>query len=241
MPKGSQAQLLMESVEYGTQTIDFTVKYTKRKTLGIEVHPDLSVWAISPTNIKIDEIKKRIAKRATWIVKQQRYFEQFLPRVPEREYVGGETHLYLGKKYMLKVRKEEHESVKMKSGELRVYTPDTSPKQVKTLLAGWYATHAQRVYREVYTHAFARFKAYKLPEPPIEIRRMKNRWGSCTPKGKIILNPELIKVPKKCIEYVLVHEMSHLMEPNHSKAFYALQSKVMPEYERWKKRLESPS
>lgn len=229
----------MEQVAYGNQTIYFQIKRSDRKTLGIEVHPDLSVWAISPKKAELNDIKKHILKRASWITKQQRYFEQFLPRVPEREYVGGETHYYLGRKFLLKVRKGEHDSVKMKSGEIQVFSTNVSRKRIKILLAGWYASHAQRVYKEAYTNAFARFGKYKLPEPPLEIRRMKNRWGSCTPKGKIILNPELIKVPKKCIEYVLVHEMCHLIEPNHSKAFYELQDKVMVENGRWKGILES--
>lgn len=229
----------MEQVQYGNQTVYFQVKRAKRKTLAIEVHPDMSVWAICPPDIHIDAIKQRIEKRAPWIRKQQRYFEQFLPRIPEREYVGGETHLYLGRKYLLKVHKSDEETVKLKSGQIGVHTPITTPSHIKMLLAGWYAKHAQAVYLEMYTAAFIRFSAFKIAKPPLEIRRMKNRWGSCTPKGKIILNPELIKAPKKCIEYVLTHELCHLIEPNHSPAFYELQDKVMVDNAMWKKKLES--
>ena len=70
------------------------------------------------------------------------------------------------------------------------------------------------------------------------IQETENRWGSCTAKGKIILNTELIKAPKPCIEYVITHEMCHLLHKNHTKAFYALLQKEMPDWERWKNRLE---
>jgi hypothetical protein len=67
---------------------------------------------------------------------------------------------------------------------------------------------------------------------------MKSRWGSCTTSRNIIINAHLIKAPKKCIEYVIIHEMCHLKQPNHSKAFYNLQSKLMPDWKIWKNKLE---
>jgi len=67
---------------------------------------------------------------------------------------------------------------------------------------------------------------------------MKNRWGSCTPSGKIIINPKLIKAPSKCIQYVFTHEFCHLIEPNHNKSFYELQNTLFPENKKWKDRLE---
>jgi len=68
---------------------------------------------------------------------------------------------------------------------------------------------------------------------------MKLRWGSCSANGNIILNPELIKAPKACIEYVIIHELCHLLHRNHTKAFFALQSRVMPDWEKWKNKLEN--
>ena len=70
------------------------------------------------------------------------------------------------------------------------------------------------------------------------IKRMSKRWGSCTPKGRIVLNPEIIKTSSKCIEYVVIHELCHLIYPNHSNDFFRLQKKIMPEWEKWKMKLE---
>jgi len=70
---------------------------------------------------------------------------------------------------------------------------------------------------------------------------MKKRWGSLTPSNKLILNPELIKAPVKCIDYVIIHELCHIVNPNHGKEFYQLQKKMMPDWKRWKDKLESIS
>lgn len=229
----------MEVVEYGNQQIHFHLKKVGRKTLGIEVHPDLSTWAIAPNNVTISEVKTKILKRAKWIIKQKSFFEQFLPRTPERMFVSGETHLYLGKRYILRVRKGLEDSVKLIGGELVVsYRKDKSTDAVKRLLTGWYYEHAQNKFDKVIKEVLSKFNSYKLEHPPIEIRRMKNRWGSCTPKGKIILNPELIKAPGKCIEYVVSHEVCHLVYPNHGKDFYNLQDSVFPTNSKWKDKLE---
>lgn len=85
------------------------------------------------------------------------------------------------------------------------------------------------------------FKHYNIEKPPLIIRRMKKRWESLTPAKKLILNPELIKTPVKCIDYVIIHELCHLIHPHHGKEFFLLQEKMMPDWKRWKGRLESIS
>ena len=86
--------------------------------------------------------------------------------------------------------------------------------------------------------AVKKFALEQIETPPMEIKRMQKRWGSCTADGKIILNPELIKANAKCIEYVVIHELCHLVVPAHNKEFYRLLEEKMPEWERWKERLE---
>ena len=122
MFESSQAQLLMEEVQYGNQIIRFQVIRKQRKTLGIEVHPNLSVWVISPLDVSLNEIRKRITKRGAWIAKQRNYFMTFLPRTPKKEYVSGETHLYLGRRYLLKIKINTSDSVKLIAGQMQVNT-----------------------------------------------------------------------------------------------------------------------
>ncbi len=230
---------MRHTVNYGTQKLDVVITRSQRKTLQIEVHPDLSIMVIAPEYAPIDEIEQKIIKKGRWILKQQTYFEQFLPRTPKREYVSGETHLYLGRRYLLKIRPANKNSVKLKGGALWVFVRGINDKQsVMQTLTAWYYRHANDHFKAAIQKYMDRFKKYHLEMPHWEIKRMLKRWGSCTPKGKILLNPELIKTPSKCIEYVVVHELCHLIYPKHNKDFYKLQKKIMPDWEKWKNRLE---
>lgn len=228
----------MDSVQYGSKTIDFKIKRAVRKTLAIEVHPDSSVQLIAPENSTVEELKNKVLHRGKWIVKQQAYFETFLPATPKREYVSGESHYYLGRRYMLKVKQGDDNSVKLKAGEIIVTLKHSEHEKVKEVLAAWYYTHAKRKFESVMALAVEKFSAEKIENQPIVIKRMNRRWGSCTPEGKIILNPELIKANAKCIEYVITHELCHLIIASHNKEFYKLLSEKMPDWEKWKMKLE---
>lgn len=239
MPESSQEQFLVEKVSYGTTEIAFHLQRTHRKTLAIEVHPDLTVWAIAPENASLSDIQEKLIKRGAWIVKQQRYFEQFLPRTPERQYVPGETHFYLGRRYVLRVREDKTASVKLKNGELIVSLKNkNSQESIKQHLTKWYYDHAMKKFEAILQEKFNLFQAHSVAYPEMIIRRMNKRWGSCHSNGTIILNPELIKAPTRCIEYVIVHELCHLIHPNHNQKFYDLQATKMPDWKKWKDKLE---
>lgn len=227
------------SIDYGTTKIDFSLEYSDRKSLGITVSPDLGVKVTAPYNSPIDKIKEKVENKAKWIVKQRNFFGEYLPKTPAREYVNGETHLYAGRQYRLKITKSKRNEVKLNGGNITVYT--NQPEEInytKLLLDNWYREHAIRLFNWRIEQNLPKFSKHKIEFPKLVVRRMEKRWGSCTPNKKIILNPEIIKAPVKCIDYVIVHELCHLIHHNHSPEFYKLQNKVMPENEKWKKKLE---
>jgi predicted metal-dependent hydrolase len=229
----------MHSINYGTKELFFELKQSERKSLSIEVYPDNSIKVLAPIKSNLAEIKKVVLKKSRWIIKQQNYFEQFLPKTPEREYVSGETHYYLGKGYLLKIRPGAENSVKLKGGCFNVtYHGENSQEITKNLLAKWYYQHAEKKFYALADAVFQKFRKFEIEQPNLEIRRMAKRWGSCQKNGKIIINPEIVKAPTKCIEYVIIHEMCHLVQFNHNKKFYNLLSQKMPNWERWKNRLE---
>lgn len=225
------------SIQYGSKKIDFSVEYSSRKTLGITVTPDLDVLVKAPIDSSINKIKERILKKAAWIIKQQSFFLSFQPKTPERRYIGGETHLYLGRQYLLKIELSKKDSVKLKGKFIEVHTSDKS--KVKGLVKEWYLLHAKSKFKEIAQPIIEKFKKHKVEPDSIVFREMPTRWGSCTPKGKIILNPELIKAPKGCIEYVIIHELCHLIYHDHTQKFIDLQTKEMPDWEKWKMKLEN--
>lgn len=228
-------------IQYGTSRIDYELRFAERKTLEISVHPDLRVSVVAPEDTSHDAIEAKVKKRAGWILKQQRELELYLPHVPPRQYVSGETHRYLGRQYRLKIEKAkvkpENRAV-LKGGRL-VVSPceDGTPAQVEKLVTQWYRRQAERVFPERLAAMLPRFDRVGPLSPKLVIRRMEKRWGSCTEAGVVTLNLRLMQVPKSCIDYVIVHELCHLVEHNHSRRFYALLQYVMVDWKNRRSRL----
>lgn len=215
--------------------------YTDRKTLGIKVYPDTSVKVFAPIDTPLEVIALHVEAKSRWIKKQQAIFDTYLPKLPPRQYVGGETFLYLGRQYMLRIEATEEEAVIFYQGRLVVKTLNSSSEQVKELLQTWYYTRAKVVLSKLFSQQFVLFNRFQLEKPILVIKPMEKRWGSCTTGGKIILNVELIKAPVSCITYVILHELCHLVHHNHSLAFYSLLESFMPDWRRWKQLLETMS
>ena len=228
----------MPQIQYGTKQITFSVTEKKRKTIAVEVHPDTSVQIKAPFDCSIDDIKKVVSKRSRWIITQQKFFEQFLPETPKREYVIGETHKYLGRKYILKIEDSDENKVKIQGSFIVVKTQNNNTDNVKHLMTEWYYKRASKIFEKLYEEAYRRFIQYKIQKPELQIKRMKKRWGSYTSSDKIVINPELIKASSACIEYVMIHELCHLIEINHSKRFYNLLENIAPDWKHWKIKLE---
>lgn len=224
-------------IQYGSKIIDFDVVFTNRKTLGITVTPELNVLVKAPIDSTIENIKEKLIKKAPWIIKQQSFFLSFQPRTTERKFISGETHLYLGRQYLLKVEIDNFESVKLKGKFIEVKTTDKF--NAKQLVTDWYLHQARTKLKQIAQELIANFKKYKVEPTSIILREMPTRWGSCTAKGKILLNPELIKAPKGCIEYVIIHELCHLIHHDHTQKFIDLQTTEMPDWEKWKMKLEN--
>lgn len=228
---------MKKMIQFGSTTIEYELLYSERKTLGITVTPEMDVYVNAPTDAITEKIEKILRKRAPWIIKQQKLFLAHFPKLPPKKYVSGETHLYLGRQYRLKVEVGEIESVKLQGRFITVIC--TKKERVEELLEGWYRSHAEARFMEFCLVWIEKFRQFNVSPTEIQIRKMTKRWGSCTPGGKIILNTELIKAPRGCIEYVILHELCHLIHYNHDKKFFELQSRLMPTWQKWKDRLEN--
>jgi hypothetical protein len=228
-------------IQYGDTTIEYSTQRSDRKTLAVRVEPDQTVEVRAPNDASDDAVREKVRKRARWILKQQRYFDSFVRELPPREYVSGETHRYMGRQYRLKVvqvNEEAQERVKLKGPYLRIYSQQKgNRKHVKAQLDEWYREHAEVKFAERLEEASEVMRKYGVEKPPMQVRRMEKRWGSCTPKGRILLNLDLIRAPRLCIDYVIVHELCHLKHPNHGEEFYSLLSRVMPDWKEIKTRL----
>jgi len=227
------------AVAYGGKVITYEVLFVSRKTLEIAVHPDSRVIVKAPKGTDNKAIESRVKKRARWIRRQQDYFQQFDPRTPPRQYVGGETHRYLGRQYRLKLVQGEKESVKLTRGRFWITCPDRNDAQkIENLLWLWYSHRAHEKFEESFDRCWPNFEKMGLSCPRLKIRRMKTRWGSLSKSGTLTLNINLIQTPRECLEYVITHELCHIKHHDHSPAFYSLLEKVMPDWEKRKHKLE---
>jgi len=226
-------------IEYGRETIRYEVRFLpSRQTLGIEVHPDQRVVIRAPLGCAEDVIADRVRKRASWISRQIADFQRYSPRTPQRQHVSGETHLYLGRQYRLKVGVGETASVRMTRGQLAVTMPgNPDPERVKAMLHRWYLDHARQVFIEVLEQCLPRFKGHQRPR--LIVRAMQSRWGSLSQAGSMTLNANLVRAPRACIEYVVTHELCHLRHRDHDASFFRLLGRVMPDWEKRKQQLEA--
>lgn len=225
-----------DNILYGSSLIEYEIEYVPRKTLGISVNPDGAVTLKAPLEATPEDIREKVRRRAAWILRQKRYFESFGIPTAVRQYISGETHLYLGRQYMLRVKEGSQNAVRYHSNILEVECQDKN--KAENVLKLWYLERAQIKFPEYAKPIVEQFAAYGVHPKNLSIRKMEKRWGYCTKDGDIYLNPRLICATRCCIEYVITHELCHLVHRNHNKEFYALLSKEMPHWEKWKTKLE---
>jgi predicted metal-dependent hydrolase len=231
------------SIAYGTETIRYRiVKRKRRRTLGIEVHPDGTVLALRPTGCSDEQVAAKVNKRASWISRKLQYFQQFTHASPTRHYLSGESHRFLGRQYRLRILGTGNGSnpkVTVTRNEILVQAHiRPNPMETRRLLESWYLRQAKNVFASLLDENFSQFQKHGHERPKLTVRSMQTRWGSLSESGQMTLNPRLMQAPKPCIEYVIVHELCHLMHKDHSPEFWYLLSKVMPDWQERKQKLE---
>ncbi|SEE42696.1 M48 family metallopeptidase [Prevotella sp. lc2012] len=225
-----------DHIQYGATVIDYDIEFAHRKTLSICVNPDSRVCLKAPIDATLEQIQQKVHKRASWILKQKRFFESFGTSTTKRLYISGESHLYLGRQYMLRVKESNVNAVHYQNNIIEIEC--RHKKDAGILLQTWYRQRANVKFQEYAQPIIEQFSVYGVKPQSLSIKKMEKRWGYCTTDGRISLNPRLICAPRCCIEYVITHEMCHLIYRNHTKDFYALLTKEMPHWEKWKTKLE---
>ena len=228
------------AVQYGEHVIDVTIVRRDRKTLEIAVEPDASVVVAAPLDASIEAIEGKVRRRAAWIRRQQRFFMQYLPRTPERQFIAGETLRYLGRHYRLKVTQHIQASVKLRGGYLVVQSHHPSqPDVTRDLVEKWYRMRAEQKFAERLEHNIQRFPEPEAFRPrAVGLRHLNQRWGSMSKGARLLLNKRLVEAPVDAIDYVITHELCHIAEPHHGPRFVALLEQVLPDWKRRKDKLE---
>lgn len=219
--------------------LEYEVVYSKRRTLSVQVYPNGRVLVRAPKKTKAETIEAFVKGKAAWVLKHQTRFRENPISVPtQRQYIEGECYRYLGGEYHLKIVEGGKEAVRLADDFLVVVLSDTSDKtRSAALINRWYRKEAKRIFAERLAVCFPNVAGWGIEYPKMTIRDMKSRWGSCSAKQKINLNLRLMQVAESLIDYVILHELCHFKEMNHSPAFYALMNDVLPDWRERKKQL----
>ena len=228
----------MEVVELGSKVIEYDVVRTDRKTVGINIDPEKGMVVRSPEELTDEEIEEVIENKSSWILEKLDKVAEIKPKPSPKEFLSGEKLPYLGKRYRLKVKARDNISnvnVKLFRGKFMIDYPaelqgreDERKEAIREELISWYRERAEIKIKE----RVDKYKDKLDVEPNmVKVKKQKKRWGSCSSKNNLNFNWKIIMAPMTMVDYVIVHELTHLKHPNHSKDFWKTVEAIIPDYE----------
>ena len=226
------------AVTWGRTQVLYSIRRSpkRKKTVAVTVGPDGDVLIVAPPHLSTDELDGIVTRKAEWIVRRLRNTQAHGSALTQREFVSGETILYLGRHYRLKVHPEEGGEAKLRGGWLHVHAAP-GPQQktdVQDGVIAWFRRHASERLPE-------RVEAWRskigVPMAPVIVSDQQKRWGSCDRNGTIRLNWRIIQAPMRLVDYVVVHELVHLRHRGHDREYWQALGRVIPDYERRREEL----
>lgn len=230
-------------VRFGNQTIGYSItRSSRRSTVSIAIDPSEGVQVTAPSPASVRRLDDIVHAKASWIIQRLKRQSDLPPPPSQREFVSGETFLYLGRQYRLRLDKDDApRPLRLDNGWLRVPLPMHLAQEhrgqfVKAALIDWYKRHASKRLSERVAFWADRLD---LDAPETLLAEPQKRWGSASPSGTIRINWRIIQAPLSLVDYVVAHELTHLRHPNHTRHFWGAIGCVMPDYEERKARLRS--
>ncbi len=222
----------------GTEKIDFDVTFRKRKSLSIQIDISGNVKVISPLGKSTEEIFRILEGKSKWILKKRIELSEKASKKRSYGYVNGEAFAYLGRDYRLQIIVDSSArmpKVELSEDSLFVVSLTQDPQAIKEILRSWYKYKAKIIINE----RISLYQAYFDIKPSkVIVKDQSKRWGSCTSEGKLLLNWKCLMMPLEVLDYIIIHEMCHLVHMNHSKNFWDLVKRISPDYETHKKHLK---
>jgi predicted metal-dependent hydrolase len=206
--------------DYGTERIEFEVIYRKRKTLSIKIEPPGIITVVAPEKTKDSVIIDIVKDKGSWIVKKLSEVKEkeCLKRV--HEYLNGEDFLYLGLDYALQIiidKTVRKPHLWLEEDLLYITIGENNPDKIKAL--------------EKLLERINHYEAYfKVKPAKVTVKEQHKRWGSCNSKRELFFNWKIIMAPIYIIDYIVVHEMSHMIHLNHSKDYWDFVAAILPDH-----------
>jgi len=232
----------MPKITYGNQTFEYTIIRKNNKSITIKVNNEGKITITCPSFIKESEIYELVMKKADWIIGKLKLIEDKTSQAKEVEFISGEHLLYMGEKHMLEIHEIEDKKgyVRLSGEKIEAYVPSMlknieKKDYIRALLIHWYKYQAREKFVERTNLYGSKLKLYPKS---IRVKGQKTLWGSCSSKENINFNWRLIMAPLAILDYVVVHELCHLKERNHSSRFWALVESIVPDYKEKRKWLK---
>ena len=206
------------------------------KNINLRIRKDGSVYVSANEMVPCEEIDLFIQSKASYILKAIDHFSELAQYKPQpKQYVSGETFYIQGRGLRLQVSQATKETISSDGVYIFLKVKDSNDVEKKRrIVTRFLDQECKTIFSEVMEDLYPLVKKYGIEKPTLRIRDMETRWGSCLAKKRIItLNKRLLESPRNCIEYVVMHELCHLIHPNHSKHFYSFLTMLMPD---WKER-----
>lgn len=220
------------ALQHEGQLIPYEIQHKPavKRRIHLRTAPDGSLLVIAPRRMSKRDIHTSLQERVNHVARFLAGARKRQRETPSLCYINDEHHLFLGQYLPIKLAETETRAgqVSLMDNTISVSGSDLEPDQVKKLLTAWYRARAADYFAARMEVIASQAPWVKATIPSIRLRKMKRTWGSCSARGIITLNTRLIKTPPDCIDYVIAHELCHLKEMNHGKAFYALQAELFP-------------
>ena len=218
--------MVME-LSLGDLSLDVTFKDIKNVHLSVHP-PEGRVTVSAPTSMNLDMVRVFAITKLGWIKRQQKKLRH-QPRETVREYVGHESHYLWGKRYLLDIVTSDRARVTARHSRIELRVPaGWSAQQRRALISAWYRDQIKAALPSVIAEWAPKIG---VVVDKAHVQQMKTKWGSCNPRARAIrINTELAKKPRKCFEYVVVHELAHLLEPTHNERFRTMMDRAMPDW-----------
>lgn len=222
----------MTSFEYGNRRIEYRVIHSKRKTIGICIRQG-DVIVKAPFGISKEQIHPLILAKGDWILRKLQENESIWKQREEKLYKDGECIKFRGKDITLRVivTSSKKSTAVLEGDELLITTANDQPESIMAIIKGWYYEMARERFKERVEYFAREFAQVNMPNR-IRIKDQKTRWGSCSSKGNVNFNYRIIMAPDEILDYIVVHELSHLKHMNHSKDFWNEVGRILPDYQR---------
>ena len=228
------------TVTIASEEVEIDIVRSSRRTIALYVRPGGTLQVRAPWYVPVYALLQFVHQKSGWITRQRERLKGVKPVVEMPQLSNGSMIPFLGRDIAIRVRPDARTTIELRDDQLFIgVAGEVFPDMIAAIVDAWYL-HEAKKYFVSRTHELAGIHSDKLPQPQsIGVRKMKIRWGSCSTAGNITFNRELMKKDPALVDYVIIHELCHLVHNNHGKAYYALLESIIPDYRERRRQLKS--